>query len=333
MNWKRTFIQQSLSGQLLALVAVSAVLPLLVATVVLTWFEHHQQTADVVELLDARADQVALEADTFHDFFGRTAERWATASQAAQVLAELPQAATQLTAQLGVMMSKVVGGDPRIAATVLLNPQGQVVVSSMPTALPAGSRWAAFAPLSQAVADARPGQHPVTPLRERGEPERLVFGQLVVGKGVADRDKSVTDRGTAEPLGYIAVVVYTKDFMAAIRLGDGRAGTDSYSQVFDEFGVRVAHSRTDSALYHPAAVQSPATLTMLIRTQRYGPDTALLLSQVIPAPKMAAQLSQTDSPRVFRGWAPVGSGLCADRQARAAAWAVDAILFPAGAHC
>ncbi len=297
---------RSLGGKLLALVAACAVLPLVAMAAAHVWFERQEVERAAVELLHARADHLATELDYFHDFFGSATVRWATVSAAVEVLSHLPSAPTAAVAQLQFSLDKVRTGDPRLQAIAVVDAAGRTVEASADQRPPAGAVWPAFANLVEAIKRAERGHHAVVPLIEPGQPARLVYGRAI---------------GTPAK-GYVLFVVKFESFWQAVQRSDDKAGPGSHSVVVDEFGVRVAHSRSAELLFRPTDSESRATSELLARSNWYGPQTAQWMADVRPAPEMAKFAGDPSLDRVFRGQAQasLGTALIVQRSLRHVPW-------------
>ena len=286
----------SLRGQLVALVVAAGLLPLVLATAWLTWTSQRTAHAAALDLLDARADQLAGDIDNFHDHFGSAAGRWARASAASQVLAALPEPATAALAALEASMEQVVASDERLAAITLLDAAGRVVVRSARGGGGYSSAADAFQAIVQTTSHTLPGRHAVTPLWLPGQIPRFLYSCAVVGEP------------GARTLGHLVLEVDAAQFWSAVRASNDHAGAGSFAVVIDEYRVRVADSTRPAYVFHPVTGLSQGTRDLLTASRRYGPTTAELLAAPIEAPEVAAYLAQRGTlpgtQRHIRAWMP-----------------------------
>jgi PAS domain-containing protein len=91
-----------------------------------------------------------------------------------------------------------------------------------------------------------------------------------------------------------------------IRASHGIAGPGSYAALFDNQGVRIAHSYSDESVFHPAGRLEPPWSTRWWREQRFGARTRALLEDVRAFPEQFERArAEVLDREIFLGFAPV----------------------------
>jgi len=112
--------------------------------------------------------------------------------------------------------------------------------------------------------------------------------------------------GAQEGVACVAVIMARGEaFWEAVTERNGSAGAGSYSVVYDEYGIRIAHSFKGAELFHPAGALDAATISMLVADRRFGDDTRKLLEAPVPMPE---EFSRVREGNVGDEFAAAGTG-------------------------
>ncbi len=123
-----------------------------------------------------------------------------------------------------------------------------------------------------------------------------------------------------------AALYVTPDvFRRVLRSYNGLAGPGSYSVIYDHHGIRIAHSGTDSNLYHPAGPLDAGELKTMVAESRFGPETERILRDVRPLPAHFERArAERPDPDMYRTMATTNAqpALGVARRMRVAGWTV-----------
>ena len=95
-------------------------------------------------------------------------------------------------------------------------------------------------------------------------------------------------------------------FWGTVKASNALAGPNSFAVIFDQEGIRIAHSFNEDIVFHPGGTLDPVTVDRLATARRFGIRTKALLEEVRPFPEQFER-ARARSPdlSVFRGFAPV----------------------------
>src|ERR1700682_5340202 len=259
----RRFRDWPLRSKLLALLLSASALPLAVTTLLESRSAGALIRQSAVALLAAGADQLAEALDAFHGAFRRASQRLAALPQVGQFcsqpLAKREQGQTQFEETLAASAQ----ADPRTHLVAIFDSKGTIIAST-----------------NQAI-------------RGRNYAFRRYFQTALAGKAtISDLFISVSEAGAIPTIAYAApvrrgahetvvcvalIVARGEAFWDTVKERNGSAGAGSYSVVYDEHGVRIAHSFKGSHLFHPAGALDAATISMFVADRRFGEETRNLL--------------------------------------------------------
>src|SRR2546423_10330907 len=103
------------------------------------------------------------------------------------------------------------------------------------------------------------------------------------------------------------IVARGQEFWDLVSAGDGTAGPGSYSVVFDQHGIRVAHSFKAAEIFHPAAPLDPSLVEMFVSDRRFGERTRELLQSPIAVEAEFSRLRNGTSGEPFRVTTPANN--------------------------
>jgi len=249
--------------KLTALLLVASLIPLGVAAVVDIRDARQRLIAHASALLGARADQLAREIDAFNF----------TYRSAALGLARVPispeyarSADPALRASLEGLLGALPKNNPEVWGVALLDRTGKVMLSSEPklAGQSLGHRGHVRAALSgtrdlvisDVYLEAHAGDLPT----------------LAYLAAIRDADGTL--------LGATAVWVRASALWQVLRESDALVGPGSFAVLLDRDGIRQAHTSSEQVLFHPSGPLDPEAMKAMVREQRFGANTAALLSQV-----------------------------------------------------
>ncbi len=287
----RRFRDWPLRSKLLALLVAGSALPLAVTTLLESRSAGALIHRSTIALLAARADQLAESLDEFHASFRRANQRLAALPQVIRFCKVAPAERERFQQDLEATLAAYARTDARTHLLALFDPSGTVIASTAPT------------------------------VRGRNHAFRRYFQSALAGRvTTSDLFLSVTEAGGIPSIAYAApvrdgaqegvacvavIMARGEAFWEAVRERNGSAGAGSYSVVYDEYGIRIAHSFKGAELFHPAGALDAATISMLVADRRFGDDTRKLLEAPVPMPE---EFSRVREGNVGDEFAAAGTG-------------------------
>jgi len=256
--------------KLLALGAAASAVPLVVTTVVAFRTGSTLMRQSALELLAARADDLAGDLDAFHLGFRRATDRLASMSGIKDFCTLPPLARREAEPRIEEMFAAYGAADPRTHLVALFDRDGTVTAATIPG------------------------------VRGRNYAFRRYFQSAVAGQPTTSEVFiSATEAGAIPTIAYAApvkdaagqvlcvslVVARGQEFWDLVAKGNGSAGPGSYSVIYDQFGVRIAHSSQREEVFHPAGPLDAATIAMFAAERRFGENTRQLLEATVPMPE------------------------------------------------
>jgi len=109
-----------------------------------------------------------------------------------------------------------------------------------------------------------------------------------------------------KPIALLALWVKATALWDIARSSNLLAGPGSFAVLFDQEGVRIAHTYSRDIVFHPGGALDPKVLEEFVAEERFGTSTRKLLMDVRPFPEQFER-ARAKSPNrdVFRGFAPV----------------------------
>ena len=285
-----SFARWPLRRKMLALLLFASALPLLVTAVIEARDVRSQVRESSVALLQARADELRGELDDFHNGFLRAARRLARYPEVKAALTAARSDRATRWAAVEATARAYIETDGRIERVGILDDSGNVIVG--PSTRPDRDE-----PLRRLALDA-----------ERG-PGSGVISEVYAGPAGSGEQSfisyaaAVQDGGKS--MGAVVITVRAAAFWSLVERGNGRAGPGSFSVVYDELGIRIAHSFNQKEVFHAGGNLDPMLIEQLVARRRFGSRTRELLEQ--PSPMEAEFTRVTGAPSselVFRGFSP-----------------------------
>lgn len=286
----------SLRAKAAVLWGVASVLPLVVVGV-LDWRQARERLqAGLQDVLQARADQIVREVDSFHRAHQPGAARMAR-FHAVRAYCGAAAGGTApgngLEAQVQDILAAYPASDGRVRGAGLLDRNGRVLLATeMPLA---GLDLSRQPHVRAALRGASVISEVHLAIPEPNEKPRIAYLAPVLA-----------------PDGQFACVaalwVRAAALAQVLRNSDGQAGPGSFAVLFDAQGIRIAHSANDGLLFRPAGRLEPAVVDVLAAQARFGAETRALLDDVradpgqferarAATPDAGMFLSEPSSPR------------------------------------
>jgi signal transduction histidine kinase/DNA-binding response OmpR family regulator/HAMP domain-containing protein len=243
------------------LFAVSAV-PLIVTPLV----ELSNATAMIrdsaIDLLRAHAAHLAQSIDDFHTAFQRGSARLARLPVPVAFCAASPARRRAMAAHMDDVLKAFAVTDQRTHLIAIFDREGTVIAATNPAVV--GRNYSFRRYFQGARAGAAVTSDLFISVAEAGAIPTIAYAAPMMGaQGEVACVALIVARGQA--------------FWDLVTAAKGSAGPGSYAVVFDNYGIRIAHSFQSSELFHPAGPLEPATVEMLVSDRRFGERTRELL--------------------------------------------------------
>ena len=285
----------SLRAKMGAVLVLTSILPLMVSAYSDVREAREQLVATMSGLLAARSDQLAEKIDSLNDWYVRSAAKFARLPEIAAYCAQGPHPTSEAATLAQSALIAHPAEDPRIEASAILTMQGFVAV---------------------ATRDDLVGK----------DLSRRPFVQRALrGEGVAS-DIYVEESGGREwpaiaylhpvrgPQGDLSGVMIlwlrAEALWQMAKASNALAGPGSFAVLFNEQGIRIAHTYKDDFVFRPAGRLASSDAEALILEGRFGKRTAELLDEVHDFPEQfdRARAAHPD-PKLFMAFAPVNRRL------------------------
>jgi two-component system cell cycle sensor histidine kinase/response regulator CckA len=287
--WSRPVLW-SLRAKIAILLVVASALPLMIAAFIDIQETRQRLTLDASALLAARADQLVDELDAFNRAHRRSTESLALLPAIAEYLAAPAPRAEAATRSLRTLLKALAANDDSVRGTGLLDLDGRVALATEEGL--AGKTLAFHSYVREALSGSA-----VTSDIHLAEPE---IGRLPTIAYIAP----VFGQGHGR-VGLVVRWVKARSLWSLTRASNALAESASFAVLFDEHGVRVAHTVGETLLFHPAGNLEPPRIEEMVSEQRFGERTRELLTNVQPFPEQFARSrAKSPDPSAFRAMAP-----------------------------
>ncbi len=291
MSVSLRFMDWPLRAKMAALLALASLLPLATAAF-LDLREQRQRFLDTtVALLAARGDELQGKIDSFHRGYRGAADRLARLPDVVAFSGARSADAHRLRPALGAILAVETVGNPDVRGVGILDAAGTVQFAT--EARLVGTNVALRRHVRRALA---------------GEP--VISDVFMAGPEVDDAPTIAylaPVRGTnGRQTGVAALWIKAGALWNIARASNELAGPRSFAVLFDQLGVRIAHTYSDDIVFHPGGPLDAATVDALVAERRFGSRTRELLADVRAFPEQfdRARAAAPD-PGVFYGYAPV----------------------------
>ncbi len=279
-----------------ALLVLTSLLPLVVSGFLDVRENRRHLLKSTENLLAARGDQLVRELDTFHRGFQRSANRSALLPVVVRVAQVAPLNWDRLMPEVLATLETHPASDARIRGAAILDLSGRVIAATESKLLGRDLSNHRF------VRDALHGRAVISDVYlETFEDSMPTIAYLAPIRGADGRNLTAL----------FAVWVRATALWDVMKTSNALAGPGSFAVLFDEVGIRIAHTYSDDIVFHPGGALDPAIVNEWVAESRLGPRTRALLEAVQPFPEQFER-SRSPSPdtRVFRGYAPANKTWC-----------------------
>jgi methyl-accepting chemotaxis protein len=277
--------------KIVLLLFLSSVLPLAIMGIIEFYHARAAVLHSTSELLVARGDEVAGKLDAFNDRYRRAAARL-TAIPDVVRYAQSPAVSRRLLAPaVRGILDPWLRADSNFRGVAILDATGVALLGTEESLV--GRNLAEY----RYVREALQGVPVISDLHLSGNETGGVPSIAYLAP---------IDGGHGRVAGVVVFWVRASAFWKVVAEGNEKAGTKSFSVLFDQFGVRIAHSYSADIVFHPGGRLDSATLEAMVNERRFGDRTRELLEEpkVFPQQFDLAR-SASPNPEVFRGFAPV----------------------------
>ncbi len=276
-----------LRAKIAALLALASLLPLIISASLDIRETRIELVANAENQLAARGDQLARELDTFHVGIQRTAKSFARFPSVLALSRGVPGDRVRLEVEATLAARPAV--DSRVRGLAVLDSTGTVVAATEKELVGVDLSFHSF------VRDALEGTAVISDvyLEPHAADAPTIAYLEPIREGVNVR-------------GLVAIWARAAALWDVMKTSNALAGPGSFAVVFDQYGIRIAHTYSDEIVFHPGGAVEPAVAKTFVSESRFGPKTRELLADVRAFPALF-ELSRSPSPdpRVFRGFAPV----------------------------
>ncbi len=272
----------SVRTRLMLLVLAVSTLPLVVTTLLGLRRTRQVFERQTVDLLRSRAEWLSAELEKFHvKYQGIVARRVGLPQVVAYATHSESEADRKV---LNDFMSAALLSDPELRAINVLDATGQNVYSTDPSGYGVNLGFRSY--FKDAMKGSCVISDPFVSKLNANDP-LIAYACPVISDGA--------------PVGILGVYVRAAAFWNTVRAGNGRAGPGSFSVLLDGHGVRIAHSFSESEMFHPAGRLPAEVVDAAVAENRFGPSTRALLEAPIEMPfEFRAATAPVLPPQVAR---------------------------------
>ena len=283
------FADWPLRTKMAVLLICASLLPMLAVNWLSIQSMRTQLRTDRGELLAARGDDVVARIDTFLSGHQRSVARMAASPNVSRILDAPASQRDALRPQVHALLETWPTTDADLRGVAVMDARGVVIAATEDALLGKSLAYHSF------VARALRGEKVISDVY-KSEVETGLVPTLALLAPMRGLDGSV--RGVA------AFWVRAEALSRILKESNGQAGPGSFAILFDEFGIRMAHSYLDELVFHPGVRLDPKTVDLLVAEDRFGPQTRALLEDVRPVSD-SFRLAGIGPPerKVFRGYA------------------------------
>jgi two-component system cell cycle sensor histidine kinase/response regulator CckA len=281
-------MDQPLRVKMVGLLILASLLPLAVSAFIDIRETRQNLRSSETALLAARADHLVDQLDIFHRSFQHAVGRLAQLPGVARPWQE-PDDRDDAAAQ--AILNVWVTSDPRIRGVAILDPSGVVKRASEPALV--GTSLAYHRYIQEAL---------------RGNP---VVSDIHVAEAVVADAPTIAYVApvlgpTGDLIGLAALWVHATALWDIAKAANELAGPGSFAVLFDQQGIRVAHTYSRDIVFHPGGPLDAKTVEALVAERRFGDKTRELLADVRAFPEQFDRArSASPDHGLFYGFAPV----------------------------
>jgi PAS domain S-box-containing protein len=291
LSWR--FMDWPVRAKMAALLVAASLLPLGIAAYVDTGEAHERLRSSLQDLLQARGDQIVRELDAFHRGYRLSADRIALFPDVKAYCAAGAAGASNpaLVAEASGILAAYPAIDPNVRGAALLDRTGHVVIGTEAPLV--GVDLSHQSHVRTAVRGIRVVSDVFVALPQVGEVPSIAYLAPVIGPD-------------GQTVCVAALWVRAAALWRVVKASNALAGPNSFAVLFDQQGIRIAHTYSDEIVFHPGGPLDAATIDALVAERRFGTRTRALLEDIRSFPEQFDRArSAAPVASAFRGFAPV----------------------------
>lgn len=247
-----------LAWKMIALLLAASSLPLAVAGLAEFWQARRIVDAQAGDLLAARTEQVADQIDAFHLSYQRPVRVIAQYEPIVRFCAAPSDARTAEQPQIQALLDLYARKDSSFRGLAILDRRGVVSIATEAALVGRDDSSRTY------FVNAMRGQSVISEIYV-ARPEAGSAPSIAYAEPVQDATGQVT--------GVAVLFVRAAAFWDLVSAQNGKAGDGSFSVLYDQFGIRIAHSYNPDEIFHPGGALDPATIEALVAERRFGEKT------------------------------------------------------------
>src|SRR5262245_32333600 len=276
--------------KVLIVLFVTATVPLAITLA----FVYQEGVVQRREVLEANGDKVAVriadQIDALLQSYQKMVHLWAGSETIIKHFAKPvgERNRDEVLRYRGSLVQRVKEESDILAAMAMLNADGRVAVGSSPDL--EGRDLSGLPHVREALETGQKavGQVQVLPLFGNPAPEAVI----PVIEPIKDNQGHV--------LGFVTLSLKAKVVEDIVKQGTALGGKGSVVSVLDRYGIRIAHSEPEKVLYRPTGPLPETARQRMIEEQRFGPDTAKDLAEVLAFPEQYERaVAEKPAARMF----------------------------------
>ena len=267
------------------LLVAASIIPITISSLLDIHGTRELQTKNILDLLSARADQVANRIDIFHFAYQKSVAKFATLPAIIEFCSKSRQSTAEEKYVLETLLVQPTI-DSNIRGFAILDLKGKVTMSTEPGLLGKNLSYYSF-------------------VRQSLEQETIVSDIFVAGPEVGSQPTvaylQLVKNGGGKVVGLVALWVKAESLWSITKSFNALAGPGSFASVFNNEGIRIAHTQSDEIVFHPAGPLSTALIEQLTAEKHYGEKTRETLEDVRGFPEQfeRAKASEPDSSLIY----------------------------------
>lgn len=292
MPWREKpwrFRNWPLRIKMVVLLVCASVLPLVLLTVLDARETRTTIYDEAAQVMSTRADDLAQEIDVFNFGYQRAARKLANAPEVrAYFLAVANARATAGVAAKALMQSQI-EADPESRAIGLVEVSSHVALSTDDREIGIDLSGATF--MTEALANRTGVANVFVPGNSTTGDAEIAYGAPVHGPD-------------GRVIGVAALWVRARALWNVAHALSGFEGGNNVAIIYDEDGVRIAHTGRSELLFHPAGPIDPQRMALMVQRRVFGANTQQLLQSVRPYAAQFERARAVDpDTRPFFGYA------------------------------
>ena len=309
MKRRYRFKDWPLSAKLAVLLIVVSALPLVIVAAIDIRETQQRLLADATALLAARGDHLASQIDVFNVGYQRAARKLAHVPEVIAYCKASTDEADRLTLSLRAFLEVHPANDPGIRGVAILDLSGNVKITTEDGLI--GKNLTTYDYVRQALS----GVAVISDIYV-AEPEIADALTIAYAAPVQDQDDKL--------IGVAVLWIRASALWDVAEASNELAGAGSFAVIFNQQGIRIAHTFARNIAFRPAGALDPELIDALVKERRFGAQTRALLEEDVRAFPELFDRARAASPDegLFRGFALVNqqSNYGVGRRLKTAPW-------------